>query len=232
MNRVLVIEDDSAIMRGLVDNLTSEGYDVRTARTGDEGLQKISDERPDLVLLDVMLPGMNGLDVCRRARRSGVTTPIIMLTARGLEVDRVMGLDLGADDYVTKPFSVPELMARVRALLRRQARANEEPNRLAFDDVVVDFARWETTRGGQTVALSRKEYGILRYLAARPGLVVKRADLLLDVWGYEQLPTTRTVDNHVATLRAKLESDVSNPKRLLTVHGVGYKLVLDEKPER
>lgn len=229
MSRVLVVEDDAAILRGLADNLVGEGYDVRTARSGEEGLRIIHDAHPDLVVLDVMLPGMSGFEVCRRARREGIRTPILVLTARGEEVDRVTGLDLGADDYVTKPFSVAELLARVRALLRRSEPGEALPDRIAFDDVKVDFVRYEATKGGRPVQLARKEYAVLRYLAARPRVVIQRADLLLDVWGYQQLPTTRTVDNHVALLRAKLEDDPANPRRILTVHGVGYKLALDDQ---
>ena len=229
MSRVLVVEDDAAILRGLADNLAGEGYDVRTARSGEEGLRIIRDAHPDLVVLDVMLPGLSGLEVCRRVRREGIRTPILVLTARGEEVDRVTGLDLGADDYVTKPFSVAELLARVRAVLRRAQPGEALPDRVAFDDVNVDFVRYEATKGGRPVQLARKEYAVLRYLAARPGVVIQRADLLLDVWGYQQLPTTRTVDNHVALLRAKLENDPGNPRRILTVHGVGYKLALGDQ---
>ena len=230
MSRVLVVEDDAAILRGLADNLGGEGYQVRTARTGGEGIRIIRDERPDLVVLDLMLPGLSGLEVCRRVRREGIHTPILVLTARADEVDRVTGLDLGADDYVTKPFSVSELLARVRALLRRTHPAAELPEHVAFDDVVVDFVRYEASKGGRPVQLARKEYAVLRYLAAHPRAVVQRADLLLEVWGYNQLPVTRTVDNHVAQLRAKLEDDPGHPRRILTIHGVGYKLVLGEAP--
>ena len=230
MSRVLVVEDDAAILRVLVDNLGGESYEVRTARSGEEGLRIIRDEHPDLVVLDLMLPGVSGFEVCRRVRREGIHTPILVLTARGEEVDQVMGLDLGADDYVTKPFSVAELLARVRALLRRAQPDVALPERLTFDDVTVDFVRYEATKGGRPVQLTPKEYAVLRYLTARPGVVVQRADLLLDVWGYNQLPTTRTVDNHVALLRAKLEDDPAAPRRILTVHGVGYKLVLGDDP--
>jgi DNA-binding response OmpR family regulator len=226
-HRVLVVEDDAAILRGLCDALTYEGYDVVRARTGEEGLQLLRETAPELLILDVMLPGMNGFDVCRRARADHADIGILMLTARALEVDRVMGLDLGADDYLTKPFSLPELLARVRAILRRGTRA-EPLLQLAFDDVVIDFAAYRATRAGQPLHLSPKEYAVLRLLAVRAGTVVPRADLLYDVWGLERLPTTRTVDNHVAQLRAKLEQDPQSPRRLLTVHGVGYRFVLDD----
>ncbi len=226
MSRILVIEDDPAILRGLTDNLQYESYEVLTATDGEAGYRLIVEKNPDLVILDLMLPKMNGYELCRRVRGEGITTPILMLTARGEEVDQVMGLDLGADDYVTKPFSVPELMARVRAMLRRVRPAESLPPELGFDDVVVDFLRYEAQKGGKPLRMSRKEFGILRLLAAQAGQVVTREDLLNEVWGYENYPSTRTVDNHIASLRAKLEEDPSHPRRLLTVHGVGYKLVM------
>ena len=223
--RVLVVEDDAAILRGLTDNLRFEGYEVETARTGDEGLRLILEEEPDLVVLDVMLPGISGFDICRRVRKEGIRVPILMLTARGQEVDRVMGLDLGADDYVTKPFSIPELLARVRALLRRANPESPLPERIAFGDVEVEFEKYEATKGGKPVRLAPKEFGVLRLLASREGEVVTRTDLLHEVWGYDHFPTTRTVDNHMASLRSKLEEDPASPEHLLTVHGVGYKFV-------
>ncbi len=226
MSRILVIEDDPAILRGLTDNLQYESYEVLTATDGGAGYRLIVEKNPDLVILDLMLPKMNGYELCRRVRGEGITTPILMLTARGEEVDQVMGLDLGADDYVTKPFSVPELLARVRAMLRRVRPAESLPPELGFDDVVVDFLRYEAQKGGKPLRMSRKEFGILRLLAAQAGQVVTREDLLNEVWGYENYPSTRTVDNHIASLRAKLEEDPSHPRRLLTVHGVGYKLVM------
>jgi DNA-binding response OmpR family regulator len=227
--RVLVVEDDAAILRGLTDSLGYEGYDVLSARTGEEALRLLHEGAPELLILDVMLPGMNGFDICRRARAERRDVGILMLTARALEVDRVMGLDLGADDYMTKPFSLPELLARVRAILRRGGRGDEMPGRIAFDDVVIDFDAYRASRGGQPLHLAPKEFAVLRYLAAHAGAVVPRADLLYEVWGLERLPTTRTVDNHVAQLRAKLEQDPQQPRRMQTVHGVGYRLVLGEE---
>jgi DNA-binding response OmpR family regulator len=223
VSRVLVIEDDPAILRGLADNLRFESYDVLTATDGDEGLRMIRTASPDLVVLDLMLPKMSGYEVCRKARAEGHALPIVMLTARGEEADRIVGLDIGADDYVTKPFSIRELLARIRALLRRAQPAATAPDTLRFDDVVVDFKRYEATRGGRPLEMTRKEFGVLRMLASRAGEVVTRDELLTGVWGYEALPTTRTVDNHVASLRAKLERTPSAPERLHTVHGVGYK---------
>jgi DNA-binding response OmpR family regulator len=225
MNRVLVVEDEAAILQGLRDNLEFEGYEVFTALDGIAGLEQIRKHDPHLIVLDLMLPRLSGYELCRKLRAEGVNTPILMLTARGEEADRVLGLDLGADDYVTKPFSVRELMARVRALLRRTATGSGLPNELEFDDVRIDFARYEATRGGRKVDLTRKEFGLLRLLAAKEGAVVTRDELLEKVWGYEAMPTTRTVDNHLAALRAKLERDAAEPQHLITVHGVGYKLV-------
>jgi DNA-binding response OmpR family regulator len=225
MNRVLVVEDEAAILQGLRDNLEFEGYEVFTAADGIAGLEQFRKHDPHLIVLDLMLPRLSGYELCRKLRADGVNTPILMLTARGEEADRVLGLDLGADDYVTKPFSVRELMARVRALLRRTGTSSGLPDELEFADVRVNFARYEATRAGRKVELTRKEFGLLRLLAAKEGAVVTRDELLEKVWGYEAMPTTRTVDNHLAALRAKLENDAAEPQYLITVHGVGYKLV-------
>ena len=231
MKKILIVEDDRAILRGLKDNLEFESYDVLTATDGEHGYALLKEHKPDLVILDLMLPRMSGQDFCRMARAEGIRTPVLILTARGREIDRVAGLDLGADDYVTKPFSVPELMARVRALFRRvqQSRTGDLPDALRCGDVSVDFKAFEARKAGSIIEMSRKEFGILRLLAARAGEVVSRDELLDEVWGYDQHPTTRTVDNHIALLRAKIETDPANPSRLLTVHGVGYKLVLDRE---
>jgi len=230
MKRILIIEDDRAILRGLKDNLEYDKYEVLTATNGEQGYCLIQEKKPDLIILDLMLPKMSGYELCRKVREEGLTTPILMLTARGEEVDRVLGLDLGADDYVTKPFSVPELLARIRAILRRMQRSKigPLPNELRFGKVVIDFKRFEARKADKILNMSRKEFGILRLLAARVGEVVTRDELLDEVWGYEQYPTTRTVDNHIALLRSKLEENPSKPRHLLTVHGVGYKLVLEK----
>ena len=225
MSRLLVVEDDPAILRGLSDNLMLEAYDVVTAIDGDSGFRMARDGGFDLVILDVMLPKLSGFDVCRRLRESGVSVPILMLTARGEETDRVHGLDLGADDYLTKPFSLRELQARVRALLRRRYPATRLPDEARFGDVVVDFRRFEAQRSGSPLKLTRKEFGTLRLLVGRAVEVVTLSELLEEVWEYREYPTTRTVDNHVASLRAKIEDDPGNPRHLLTVHGVGYKFV-------
>jgi DNA-binding response OmpR family regulator len=227
MKRILIIEDDLAILRGLKDNLEYESYEVLTATDGEQGYSLMQEKKPDLVILDLMLPRMSGYEICRKARKEGNTTPVLMLTARGEEVDRVLGLDLGADDYVTKPFSVPELLARIRAILRRvqQDKTGDLPEALNFGDIRIDFKRFEARKGGKTLNMSRKEFGVLRVLAARAGEVVTRDELLDSVWGYDQYPTTRTVDNHIALLRTKLEDDPAQPRHLITVHGVGYKLI-------
>jgi DNA-binding response OmpR family regulator len=232
MTTVLAIEDDPAILRGLSDNLRFEGYEVVTATDGETGYRLQRERKPDLILLDLMLPRMSGLEVCRKLRAEGIQTPILMLTARSEEPDRVLGLDLGADDYVTKPFSVRELMARVRALLRRSQPGQEGvsdgadlPDELRFGQAEIDFRSYEARVSGKPVEMTRKEFAVLRYLAARAGEVVTRDDLLNQVWGYESCPSSRTVDNHVAGLRAKLEQDASQPEHIKTVHGVGYKFL-------
>ncbi|UCG85365.1 MAG: response regulator transcription factor [Gemmatimonadota bacterium] len=225
MTRVLIVEDDPAILRGLKDNLEAESYEVLTAPDGQTGYRLIREQKPELVILDLMLPRMSGYEVCRRVRADGDMTPILMLTARGEEADRVLGLDLGADDYVTKPFSVRELLARVRAIVRRAHPPKPLPDELRFDDVVVDFRRYEARRGDEPIEMTRKEFGLLQYLASRSGEVVRRDELLEEVWDYKNYPTTRTVDNHVLSLRGKLEHEPAEPRHLITVHGVGYKFV-------
>ncbi len=226
MSTILAIEDDPAILRGLADNLRFESYEVLTAADGESGYRLIREKQPDLIILDLMLPKLSGYEICRKVRAEGVRTPILMLTARGEEADRVLGLDLGADDYVSKPFSIRELLARVRAILRRAEPAAAPLDQLRFDDVVVNFLSYEASRAGQPLEMTRKEFSVLRYLAQRAGQVVSRDELLNEVWGYENYPTTRTVDNHIAGLRAKIESDPANPQHLRTVHGVGYKFVM------
>ena len=223
MSRILIVEDDPAILRGLTDNLTYEKYDVMAATDGDTAKRLIEQQRPDLVVLDLMLPRISGYEVCRHVRANGIRTPIIMLTARGDEADRILGLDLGADDYVTKPFSIGELMARIRALLRRTQEGSIELNELRQGDIEIDFRRYHARKAGRAIDMTPKEFGILRYLASRPGVVVKRDELLNAVWGYEASPTTRTIDNHIASLRAKLEDLPAEPRHLLTIHAVGYK---------
>jgi DNA-binding response OmpR family regulator len=225
MSRILVIEDDVAILRGLKDNLMAESYEVRTAEDGAEGYRLAREQDPDLIILDLMLPTLSGYEICRKLRDEGDSVLILMLTARGEEADRILGLDMGADDYVTKPFSVRELKARVRALLRRSEAQGAPPDTLSFGDVVVDFPQYDAHKGGNPVEMTPKEFGVLRYLATRAGEVVSRYELLEKVWGYGKFPSTRTVDNHLAALRAKLENDPAEPRYLQTVHRVGYKFV-------
>ncbi len=229
MTTILVVEDDRAISRAVVDNLEFEGYQVLAAFDGDAGLRLAMKEPVDLILLDVMMPEMNGYDVCRRLRQAGLQTPVIMLTAKGEETDKVLGLELGADDYITKPVGVRELLARVRAVLRRvQPAPGPTPDEdvLTLGAAQVDFSRYEASSGGESVHLSPKAYGILRLLREAEGKAVTRTEILQQVWGYEALPTTRTVDNHIAELRAALEADAARPVHILTVHGVGYRLVI------
>ncbi len=225
MSRILVIEDEVAILRGLADSLERDGYEVLTAGDGETGYQLVKERKPDLLILDLMLPRLSGYEVCRRMRAEGFTTAILMLTARSEEGDRVLGLDLGADDYVSKPFSLRELLARVRALLRRAQPAPVLIDGLCFGDVAIDFRRYEARRNGSPFEMTRREFQLLRVLASRPGEVITRAELLDQVWGLESYPTTRTVDNHIASLRAKLERDPAQPEHLLTMRGVGYRWV-------
>jgi two-component system alkaline phosphatase synthesis response regulator PhoP len=220
--RILIVDDEPEMVRGLEDNLRFEGYQTVAACDGRQGLSLALSEAPDLILLDIMMPGMSGWDVCRELRRRGVDVPVIMLTARGEEADRVQGLELGADDYVSKPFSLRELLARIRAVLRRPSlrRKFEE---LAFDDVRIHLRSRQVVKAGEEVALTRKEFDLLRYLVEHRGEVVTRDRLLEEVWGYDQFPTTRTVDTHVLRLRQKFEPDPERPRFILTVHGQGYR---------
>jgi two-component system, OmpR family, alkaline phosphatase synthesis response regulator PhoP len=222
--RVLLVEDEPAVAMTLSDLLSGEGYDVETAADGRTGLARASNEPFDVLVLDVMLPGMNGFDVCRELRRTGKDLAILMLTARGQLTDRVVGLKLGADDYLTKPFEPPELLARVEALLRR-VRKTGLPTvaTFQFDDVSVDFERGEASKSGAQVALAAKEFELLRYLVNRRGKVVSREELLESVWEYQPGVSSRTLDVHIAWLRQKLEENPASPKHIHTVRGVGYK---------
>ena len=227
MADILIVEDDRAIVRGLEANLAYEGYDVRYVLRGDEAVASVARARPDLVILDVMLPGLSGFEVCRMIRRTDRRLPILLLTARGDDVDKVMGLDLGADDYLTKPFSLTELLARVRALLRRAAGDHVEarPDAVAFGDVVLDFVKFVATRGGTPLHLTAKEFALTCELVAADGAAVRR-DVLIDrVWGHDVHVTSRTVDTHVLSLRQKLEPDPARPRFFVTVHTVGYRFI-------
>ncbi len=225
MKKILIIEDDAAILRGLVDNLKKEHYHVETESDGTRGLEKAGKSQWDLLILDVMLPGMNGMDVCRELRSKGSVVPILMLTGKGEETDKVLGLELGADDYVTKPFSIRELLARVKALLRRQTSLLSPVEETDIGELHIDFKRQEAQKGKKKVEMSAKEFELLKYFVEREGQVISRNQLLDDVWGYEAMPTTRTVDNYILSLRKKIEPNHSKPRYILTVHTVGYKFV-------
>jgi two-component system alkaline phosphatase synthesis response regulator PhoP len=222
--RILLVEDEPGLVMTLSDRLTSEGYSVESVRDGEMGLDRASAGGFDLILLDVMLPRKNGFDVCRDLRQRGVNTPVLMLTARGQLVDKVVGLKLGADDYLTKPFEMMELLARVEALLRR-APAVISPDTYQFANIQVDFRRAEVVRDGTPLELSAKEFQLLRYFIEHREATLSRDELLNEVWGYDAMPTTRTVDVHVAWLRQKLEPNPKHPQLILTVHGLGYKFV-------
>lgn len=226
--RLLLIEDELALRTGLIDLLQSEGYRVTVAVDGPRGLERALEEEFDAVILDVMLPRMSGFEVCAEMRRRGRRLPVLMLTARSQVEDRVTGLDCGADDYLVKPFSPAELLARLRALLRRVENASPSLRTLTMGDVVVDFEKQSCTRAGRSVELSTKELRMLRLLAERAGRPVSREQFLDTVWEYNAWPTTRTVDNHMAILRAKLEADPAEPRFLKTVYRTGYRLDLPE----
>ena len=226
MAKILIVEDEPDMVLGLKDNFEFEGYEVVTAADGVTGLERARSHKPDLVILDIMLPKASGLEVCKSLRSEGFDKPIIMLTARGQEIDKVVGLELGADDYVTKPFSIRELLARVRAILRRTDGSKRRLSRYRFADVELDFETYRGKRGSEPLDMSPREYELLRYLIERKGETVSRDKLLEDVWGYgEFTPSTRTVDTHIAKLRAKIGDSGSEPRYILTIHGVGYKFV-------
>ncbi|MBX7145494.1 MAG: response regulator transcription factor [Oligoflexia bacterium] len=221
---IAVIEDDEGVRKSLLLNLELEGFKVVTAEDGEAGFQLVSETQPDLIILDVMMPKKDGLQTCKEIRNAGISTPLILLTARSAEVDKVLGLELGADDYLAKPFGMLELLARVKALLRR-VQGVKQIDRVHFDDVVVDFKAYKALRCEAPLELSAREYRLLQYLVAKSGTVVTRDELLDEVWGYNSYPSTRTVDNHIARLRQKIERNAEEPTHILTVHGVGYKFV-------
>jgi DNA-binding response OmpR family regulator len=223
--RILIVEDEPAMVAGLRDNFEYEGYDVISAADGVAGLERPLADDPNLVVLDVMMPRMSGLDVCKQLKIQRPSLPIIMLTARGQEIDKVVGLELGADDYVTKPFSIRELMARVKAVLRRATPAAPAAEVYQFSDVEVNIRSNEVKRAGRPVELSAKEFALLAYFVAHPVETLSRDRLLDAVWGYENYPNTRTVDTHIVHLRQKLEPNPEEPRFILTVHGSGYKFV-------
>jgi len=222
---ILIIEDDVSILRGLKDNLTFEGYRVHTSTDGHEGLKLALEKHIDLLLLDIMLPGLNGYEICRRLKKEKPQLPVIMITARGSEMDTVAGLDVGADDYISKPFSIPELLARVRAVLRRTSTDEQEIEKYSFGNVSLDFKKFQATLNNEQIELSSKEFAIMKYFIENEQEVIHRHDLLEKVWGFEVTPTTRTVDNYILELRKKMEEDPSNPKHIITIRGAGYKFM-------
>ena len=226
MRRVLIVEDDQAMAVALRDGFEYEGYSVQVARDGTTGLRLAAEKELDLIILDVMLPKLSGLDMCKQLRNDGNIIPIIMLTARGQEIDKVVGLKLGADDYVTKPFSFMELMARVEAVLRRAAQHTESLEGYRFGEVTLNFKKFEASKGSAPLDLSPREFSILKYLIEHRGEVVTRDQLLDAVWGYDGFPLTRTVDMHIAKLRQKVEETPGAPRHIITVHRVGYKFMI------
>ena len=227
MANILIVEDEPAMQLGLKDNLELEAYTVEVVGDGEAGLQKIKSNSFDLILLDVMLPKLSGFDVCKAARAAGITTPIILLTARGEEIDKVLGLEFGADDYITKPFGLRELLARVKALLRRSKPVStKEHGTITIGRLTINFSSFRADEDSSEIKLSHKEFEILSHLHHHKNQVVSRYDLLEKVWGYEEQPTTRTVDNFIVRLRQKIEANPNHPKIILTVHGSGYKLVI------
>ena len=226
MSNILIIEDEPAMQLGLKDNLELESYQVEITSDGEAGLAKLKTGDYDLVLLDVMLPKLSGFDVCRSARKAGIQTPIILLTAKGEEIDKVLGLELGADDYITKPFSVRELLARVKAILRRSKPTSDPERMINIGRLTIGFAAFIAEEEGSEIKLSHKEFAILLYLYKNKNQIVSRYDLLENVWGYEEQITTRTVDNFIVKLRQKIELNPNQPKIILTAHGSGYKLIL------
>jgi DNA-binding response OmpR family regulator len=224
--KILIIEDEEDLVKGLRLNLKDEGYQVAWASDGEQGLLQVFKEKPDLILLDIMLPKKDGLEICRELREKKITIPIIMLTAKGEEIDKVVGLEIGADDYITKPFSVRELLARIKAHLRREERgARSMPDIFTFGDVEIDFNHLKVKRKDEEWDLTSLEAEILKYFISRSGEVVKRDDLLDKIWGYEKFPTTRTIDNHILKLRKKIEENPSRPRHILSVYGEGYRFV-------
>ena len=225
MEKILIIEDEESILMALEDDLGLEGYEVTGVKDGLEGLSMAKEKVYDLIILDIMLPGMDGFEVCKQLRQAGVGTPILMLTAKSQEIDKVLGLELGADDYVTKPFSPRELLARVKAILRRVKRTEEEIDVYSFGNVEIDFKKYEVKKGGQPVYLTALEFALLHFLIEHKEQVVNRLTILDQVWEDDVYVLPRTVDTHVANLRKKIEDDPANPKHIINVRGVGYKFI-------
>lgn len=225
MPTILIIEDEYSMRVALEDAFKHYGFEVVSASDGETGLELVQECKPDLIILDVMLPRMDGFEVCKQLRQRAFLKPILMLTARSQDVDKVVGLELGADDYVTKPFNDRELLARVKALLRRASQNAPEAEVYRFGSVVIDFTHFTAEKNNQSLQLTSTEFSLLQYLVFQKGKVVTREDLLNKVWGYEFFPQSRTVDNHILRLRQKLEDDPNHPRHILTIHGLGYKFV-------
>ena len=228
---ILVVEDDPAIVKGIQTNLRFEGFEVLSAGDGERGLELAVDKAPDLILLDVMMPRMNGFEVLRELRRREIEIPVIMLTAKGEEMDKVRGLDLGADDYVTKPFALQELLARVHAVLRRKRRFDSQLDQVCFGNVELDFTARTARVAGEPVELTSREFDLIRFFLMREGEALERQEILNRVWGFDYFGTDRTVDNFINRLRRKFEPDPDNARYFLTVRGVGYRFVRDAQPE-
>ncbi len=228
MARILLVEDEPQMRLGLEKNLIFEGYEVETSEDGEVGLEKILTNCFDLVLLDVMLPKINGFDVCKKAREKGSGTPIIMLTAKGEEIDKVLGLELGADDYITKPFGLRELLARIKSVLRRTGETSSgktESQGVEIGKIVVDFPAYTAYSNGEMLQMTHREFSVLKYLYENKNKIVSREELLNNVWGEDEIITPRTIDNFILKLRQKIEENHAHPTIILTVHKVGYKLV-------
>jgi DNA-binding response OmpR family regulator len=225
MEKILIIEDEKSILLALEDNLKLEGYEVSSALDGEQGLSMAQGQNYDLIILDIMLPIRDGFEVCKALRQDGIATPILMLTAKSQEVDKVLGLELGADDYVTKPFSPRELLARVKALLRRAKQPPQEISRVAFGDVEVNFTEYEAAKKGKPIYLTALEFDLLQFLIKHKGKVMSRDSILDAVWGKDVFVQPRTVDKHISDLRKKIEDDPSSPKHIIGMRGVGYKIV-------
>ena len=228
MSRLLIIEDELPMRTALCETLKAEGYKVRAAADGATGLERALSEEHDLILLDVMMPKLDGYALCRELRRKGRKTPVLMLTAKGMVDDRVDGLDAGADDYLVKPFAMRELLARVRALLRRAERGDAAPDQLVLGKTVIDFVRQTALQEGRSIELSMREFAMLRLMASRPGEAISRETFLDEVWEYNASPTTRTVDNFIASLRSQLEPEPESPCYILTARGAGYRLAVPD----
>jgi DNA-binding response OmpR family regulator len=231
LQTLLIIEDDPAIQLGLRKNLSYEGYRVITATDGDKGLELAFDSKPDLILLDLMLPGVNGFEICRTIRRHDPTVPILIISAKDQEIDKIMGFELGADDYITKPFSVKEVVARVKAALRRTTALEQETEVLRFGPNEVDFQGRSLRIDGKEIDVSPREFDLLQYLSRNPNRVLSRDQILNRVWGYDYYGTARTIDNFVQKLRRKVEADPEEPQYIVTVRGVGYKFVPESRKE-